>query len=320
MIAVTKSGDTTSGSGWRLAPRELLRDAATEFEIRELRHDSALDDVRQTGFAHTRREGVICLAMNREYFLRACENPGVRAIIVPPAVIDAVSLPTDKTVVVCPRAEELYLYLHAEQIPDPEEDALDIHPSAVIDPSAVVRGRVRIGPDVRIGPRVVISGPATVGAGTRLDAGVIIGCEGLYAKIVQGVRLHVPHFGGVEIGVGAFVHAGAVIVRSAIRGEATRIGNGTHVGVMSNVGHDVVIGDLVAISSNCVIAGRASVGANAWIGASAVVSNAIRVGANAKVRLGAVVIRDVPDNANVSGNFAVDHARSLRKLLKESGP
>lgn len=307
-------------SGWAHAPREVLRTVAAEFDIRKLHHDEALDDVRQTGFAHTRREGVICLAMNREYFMRACNNPDIRAIITLPVVAGAVQLPVDKAVIVCPRAEELYLYLHAKQTPTPEDDVLDIHPSATLDASAVLRGQVRIGPNVRIGPRVVVSGPATIQAGARLDAGVIVGCEGLYAKIVQDQRLHIPHFGGVEIGVGAFVHAGAIIVRSALRGEATRIGNAAHIGVMTNIGHDVEIGDMVAISSNCVIAGRARIGARAWIGASATVSNAISVGAGAKVRLGAVVIRDVPDNASVSGNFAVDHAHALRRYLKETGP
>jgi len=67
-----------------------------------------------------------------------------------------------------------------------------------------------------------------------------------------------------------------------------------------------------------VIAGRARVGEQAWIGASATVSNAIRVGARARVRLGAVVIRDVPAGASVSGNFAVDHARTLRDYLMQA--
>jgi UDP-3-O-[3-hydroxymyristoyl] glucosamine N-acyltransferase len=69
-----------------------------------------------------------------------------------------------------------------------------------------------------------------------------------------------------------------------------------------------------------VIAGRARIGAKAWIGASAVVSNAVRVGEGARVRLGAMVIRDVPDGASVSGNFAVDHARTLRRYIEDAGP
>ncbi|MGH9522848.1 MAG: hypothetical protein ACRD3E_09985 [Terriglobales bacterium] len=305
--------------GWSKDLRTLLGDVADEFEVAELRNEAPLGTVRQTGFARTRQPGVICLAMNRDYFAQAKDNSCARAIIAPPAVAGAEEL-SDKTLIVCGCAEELYLHLHAEQLPDAEEDVLDIHDSAMIDASAVVRGRVRIEAGARIGPRVVISGPAVVRQDVRIDAGAIIGCDGLYAKTIRGRRLHMPHFGGVEIGEGAYVHAGAVVMRSAIRREATLIGKGTHIGVMVNVGHDAEIGDGATVSSHGVIAGRAQIGARARVGASATVSNAIRVGEGARVRLGAVVVRDVPAGASVSGNFAIDHARTLRNYLKEAGP
>jgi UDP-3-O-[3-hydroxymyristoyl] glucosamine N-acyltransferase len=306
--------------GWETAPLEFLEKAADEFDIAELRNEAAVGRVRQTGFAHTRRDGVICLAMNREYLAQAIDNPCICAIIAPPAVVGAEGVPTDKALVVTPRAEELYLYLHAEQRPDPEENVLDIHPSAIVDASAMLRGRVQVGARVSIGPRVVITGPATVGAGACLDAGVIVGCDGLYAKTVRGRRLHIPHFGGVDIGEDAYLHAGAIVARSALRNEVTRIGRAAHLGIMANVGHDSEIGDAATLSSHCVIAGRARIGAKAWIGASAVVSNAVRVGEGARVRLGAMVIRDVPGGASVSGNFAVDHARTLRRYIEDAGP
>ncbi|SRR6185312_10770859 len=315
MTAISNSGDPAAG--WASGLPELLGEIAGEFEIVELRNETELNAVRQTGFAGTRREGVICLAMNRDYFLQAQDNPCARAIIAPPPVARIHEL-SKKALVVSRRAEELYLYLHAEQSAGAREDVPDIDVSAIVDTSAILRGRVRVEAGVHIGPRAVIDGPVLVRAGTYIDAGAIVGCDGLYAKTVRGRRVRMPHFGGVEIGEEAYIHAGAVIVRSAIRGEATRIGRMVHVGVMANVGHDAQIGDGATLSSHCVIAGRARVGEQAWIGASATVSNAIRVGARARVRLGAVVIRDVPAGASVSGNFAVDHARTLRDYLMQA--
>lgn len=317
MTAVVAKAGTSPGWGTDL--RELLEHAA-DFDVVELRNATALERVRQTGFAHTRRDGVICLAMNRTYLAQAISNPCACAIILPPEVAGAGEAATDKALVVCRRAEELYLHLHATQVAEPQVDDLDIDPSAHIDASAILRGRVQVAAGVIVGPRVVISGPATIEAGACLDAGAIVGCDGLYAKTVRGRRMHMPHFGGVEIGRDAYLHAGAVVTRSALRGEVTRVGSGVHVGVMANVGHDARIGDAATLSSHCVIAGRARIGAGAWIGASAVVSNAVRVGDGARVRLGAVVIRDVPAGASVSGNFAVPHARALRKYLTEAGP
>jgi UDP-3-O-[3-hydroxymyristoyl] glucosamine N-acyltransferase len=300
---------------WPTGLRDLLAQPGEPFGAIEVRNAAALDEARQTGFAWTLQPGVVCLAMNRDYFAQAAGNPSARVIIAPAAAISG-ETPQDKALLIGDSAEELYLHLHASQMPDPDDPAPEVDGSAVVDPSAVLRGRVKIEAGARIGPRVVISGPAIVRRDACIDAGAIIGCEGLYAKTVRGERMHMPHFGGVEVGERAFIHAGAVIVRSAIRGEATRIGKDAHVGVMANVGHDAEVGEAATLSSHCVIAGRARIGAHAWVGASATISNAIRVGDHARVRIGAIVIRDVPERGDVSGNFAVEHARTLRSYLK----
>lgn len=276
----------------------------------------ALALARQTGFVWTRQQGVVCLAADRRYLAMALDNPSVVAVVVPTAFagID----PQGRAVIVAERSDELYHHLHATQRFAESGAAPDIDPSASVDPSAVLRGEVRVGAGTSIGPRVVLDGPVRIGANVRIEAGAILGCDGLYAKQVAGKRLHMPHFGGVDVADDAFVHAGAVVVRSAIRGEATRIGRGAHVGVMSNIGHDVDVGDDATISSNVVVAGRARIGARAWIGASAAISNMVSIGDGAEVRIGAVVIRDVPAGGDVSGNFARGHAGNMKRYLKES--
>lgn len=273
-----------------------------------------LAKARQTGFVWTRQPGVVCLAMDRRYLQLAAGNPSVVAVIVPPVLASADI--GERSMIVAERPDELYHYLHAGQrfLPDARDEP-SVDAGAVVDPSAVLRGKVRVAEGAVIGPRVVIDGPVAVGAGVHVEAGAIIGCEGLYAKSIAGVRTHVPHFGGVEIGENVFIHAGAVIVRSAIRGEATRIGRGAHIGVMSNIGHDAQVGESATISSNAVIAGRVRLGDRCWIGASATISNMVRVGDDAHVRLGAVVLRDVPDGGDVSGNFALSHTRNMKEYL-----
>src|SRR5699024_862729 len=242
----------------------------------------------------------------------ARDNVRVCAIIAPPDAVGNVDV-SDKCLVICRQAEELYLYLHTAQTRSDANALPQVDASAVVDKSAVLRGDVRIGPGVHVGPNATVEGPVVIGRDTCIESGAIIGCDGLYAKSILGRRQRGPHFGGGDIGESAFIHAGAVIVRSAIRGETTRIGDAAHIGVMANVGHDVAIGESATLSSHCVIAGRARIGARVWIGASATVSNALNIGEDARVRLGAVVIRDVPAGGDVSGNFADDHSRTLRK-------
>jgi acyl-[acyl carrier protein]--UDP-N-acetylglucosamine O-acyltransferase len=296
---------------------ELLAAHGAALGVVEVREPGLLDRVQQTGFAWTRQPGVACLAANRAWFAIARDNPDVIAIVAPSAVAARESA-AGKAVIVCDPADALYHFLHASQALDASPVEPDIDPSAILDASAIVRGAVRIDAGARIGPRVVIDGPAVVGRDARIDAGAVIGCDGLYVKQILGTRMHMPHLGGVEIGAGAHVHAGAVLVRSAVRGEHTRIGAGAHVGVLTNIGHDVEVGEAATISSNCVLAGRARIGARAWIGASVSISNMVRIGDDAQVRIGAVVIQDVPDGGEVSGNFALPHARNMKRHLRDS--
>jgi acyl-[acyl carrier protein]--UDP-N-acetylglucosamine O-acyltransferase len=294
-----------------------LDEASGRFEI-QIRHTAALGSARQTGFVWTRQPGVVCLAMTRAYLAQALRNPDVSAIVAPASVADRTNDDT-KSLVVCDRADELFHYLHLAQAPvaDMAQDRFEIDDTAVVDASALLRGHVRIAAGARIGPGVVISGPASVGRDASIEARAVIGCDGLYAKTVLGVRRHMPHFGGVEIGDSSRILAGAVVVRSAIHGEVTRVGAGACVGVLSNIGHDATIGDGATISSNVVVAGRSTVGAQAWIGASATISNMVDVGERAEVRLGAVVLQDVPPGGDVSGNFARSHAANMRRFLED---
>lgn len=308
-------------SHWLPNLPRLLDGVSGTFGVAEVRHGDLLDSVRQTGFVWAAQPGVLCLAMNRKYLEQAGANPRVAAIIVPPVLVARGQLPgavAQKALIVCDQADQLYHYLHCAQQPAPREDRAAVDPGASVDPSAVLRGAVRIGAGSVIGPRVVISGPVDIGRDVQVDAGAIIGCEGLYAKKIAGARRHVPHFGSVEIGDGAYIHAGAVIVRSAVHGEATRIGRHAHVGILSNIGHDVQIGEAATVSSNVVVAGRAQVGAGAWLGASSTVSNMVEIGDGAEVRLGAVVVQDVPASGDVSGNFALAHAKNMKRFLRDN--
>jgi UDP-3-O-[3-hydroxymyristoyl] glucosamine N-acyltransferase len=284
--------------------------------VAEVRNPGVLARVRQTGFVWTRQPGVVCLAMTRHYLAIARDNPDVAAIIAPAAVMAGQSV-EGKGLVVSEVADELFHQLHLiQQSAAPVIDDVQIDATATVDSSAVLRGSVRIEAGAQVGPRVVVSGPACIGRNARIDAGAVIGCDGLFVKTIRGARRHMPHFGGIEIGEDAFVLAGAVIVRSAIRGEATRIGKGAHVGVLSNIGHDADVGEGAVISSNVVVAGRAIIGPGAWVGASATISNMVRIGASAKVRLGAVVLQDVVAGGDVSGNFAMAHARNMRQFAR----
>lgn len=304
-------------AGWSQPLHEVLERVAPRFGITRICGAEYLDQVRQTGFVWTRQPGVICQAANRQYLAQALSNPQVVAVITRQDVRGDASTSSRLCLICCEQPDELFHYLHARQMTGPTRDAQTVHAQAHVDASAVLQGQVVVESGAHIGPRAVVLGPAHIGAGVHIEASSVIGCDGLYAKEIEGVRQHIPHFGGVRIDEGAFIHAGAVIARSAILGEVTHVGARAHIGILANVGHDASIGPGSTVSSHAIIAGRARIGTGCWIGASAVISNALVVGDHAKVRIGSVVVKDIPARADVSGNFAVDHVRTMRAYSEE---
>jgi acyl-[acyl carrier protein]--UDP-N-acetylglucosamine O-acyltransferase len=302
-------------SAWPLGLSEVLAQDGGLFGVREVRQPVQLSLARQTGFVWSEPSGLVALSTTRKYLAIAAANPSVVAIIVPPGLDEPVA--EGQALIVAEKPDDLYHHLHLQQVFPTGPDVLEIDPGASVDPSAVLRGHVRIGSGTRVGPGTVISGPASIGCGVDIDARCVVGCDGLYTKAVLGVRRHMPHFGGVQIGDSVRILAGAVIVRSAVHGESTRIGARACVGVLSNIGHDATVAEDATISSNVVVAGRATIGARAWIGASATISNMVDIGESANVRLGSVVLQDVPPGGDVSGNFARSHAANMRRFLED---
>jgi UDP-3-O-[3-hydroxymyristoyl] glucosamine N-acyltransferase len=286
------------------------------FEDIEFRGEGDLFAEMTTGFVWTTRTKTVVLATNRKYFAQACNNPAIAAIVARPSAIDQDS---SKLIIVSPRAEEVFYYLHNILLNQGTFSALptpEINATATIEDGARLGRGVRVGANAIVGANAVLQGAVDIAAGVRIEPGVVVGCDGLFAKRINGQLHQIRHYGGVMVGAGTYIHSGAVVARSAMAHEATFIGERVHIGVMCNVGHDVRIDNEVVLSSNTVVAGRARVGARAWIGASATVSNAVSVGPDARINIGAVCIRDVAAGAEVSGNFAEPHGPRVNDYLR----
>jgi UDP-3-O-[3-hydroxymyristoyl] glucosamine N-acyltransferase len=159
---------------------------------------------------------------------------------------------------------------------------------------------------------------------TRIDEGVYIepgatigysGARFVYSK--EDERIDVIHAGGVHICEGAHIGANAVIVKS-VWPLPTRIGKNAFIGNLVNVGHNVQVGDGAAIMSGAILGGSCIIGERATIGLGAIVRPHVKIGVGAKVSMGAVVTQDVPPHEWVTGNFAVEHGRFMRRVKKWS--
>lgn len=108
---------------------------------------------------------------------------------------------------------------------------------------------------------------------------------------------------GNEIGVGAVMCPRSMITSNA------KIGDYFQCNYYSHVAHDCVIGDYVTFAPGVRCNGRVRIDDFAYIGSNAVIREGtperpLRIGREAVVGMGAVVTKDVPDGATVTGNPA----------------
>lgn len=189
-----------------------------------------------------------------------------------------------------------------------------IDPSAVIDPFARLADHgVEIGARVRIGAYVSIAPGVVVEDDCVLHPGVSLGVPGFNTGIIGGRQRIIPQLGGVRLKPYVELLANVCIARAIFGGETT-LGEETVVDNLVYIAHDVQIGRRVQICALVNILGRVEIGDEAYIGPSSVIINGARIGEKAKVSIGAVVTRDVPAGATVSGNFAIPHDRFLTHL------
>ena len=241
------------------------------------------------------------------------ENTIAKVVVTDTLVVYTEAMRAQEKVLICVKNPRKALALVIEHFFIKKEVGF-IHPTAVIDKEAVIDktayispgcvvGKSTIGKNTVLKPNVVIYDNVIIGDNCLIQAGAVIGTDGLGCmRESDGRLIKFPHLGGVIIGDDVEIGANCQIARGVL--SDTIIKNGCKINGMCFVAHNCVLEENVWITGNTMLCGTVHVEKNATIFSSVIVRDQRTIGKNAVIGMGAVVTKDVPAGEIWVGNPA----------------
>lgn len=219
---------------------------------------------------------------------------------------------------------------------------VDIHPTAVVDITALIGNGTRIGagsyvgPKVQLGenvtiyPNVTILDECTIGANTIIWSGAVvrerchvgsdcilhpnatIGADGFgFRPCPDKGLVKIPQIGNVILGNGVEIGANSCVDRGKF--SSTILGDGCKIDNLVQIGHNSKLGRFCIMAGHSGLAGSVTLGNGVIIGGSASIKDHITIGDGAMVGAGSGVAADVPAKKIVLGYPAVDAREALKQ-------
>lgn len=200
--------------------------------------------------------------------------------------------------------------------------SVQIHPTALIDPSAklgegvvvgaysVVGPQVEIGDRTWIGPHVVINGPTRIGQDNRIFQFTSIG-EMPQDKKYRGEPT------SLEIGDRNTIREFCTFNRGTVQDVGvTRLGNDNWIMAYVHLAHDCQVGSNTIFANNAQLAGHVTVGDWAILGGYTMAHQFVRIGIHCMTAIATVLLQDLPPYVTAAGNTASPHGINSEGLKR----
>jgi UDP-N-acetylglucosamine acyltransferase len=183
----------------------------------------------------------------------------------------------------------------------------EVHPTALIDPSAelapgvvvgpysIVGPGVRVGARTRIGSHVLIERDTTVGEECTVHQGAVLGTDPQDLKYMGEPTVLV-------VGDRTVIREYATLNRGTIASGVTRVGSDCMLMAYTHVAHDCHLGNHVILSNAVNMAGHVTIGDWAIVGGLTPIHQFVRIGAHAFVGGATRVAKDVPPYVKAAGS------------------
>jgi UDP-N-acetylglucosamine acyltransferase len=197
-----------------------------------------------------------------------------------------------------------------------------IHPTAIVSPTAQLADSVSVGaftlvgPDVvvgegsSIGPHCVIEGHTRIGRDNKIFQFASIGAApqdmkyaGEPTELVIGDRNTIREFCTFNVGT------------AQDRG-VTRIGSDNWIMAYVHIAHDCQLGDHIILANNATLAGHVHLADWVFIGGLTGIHQFVKIGAHAMAGFASAVTQDVPPFMTVDGNPLAVHGFNVVGLRR----
>ena len=201
-----------------------------------------------------------------------------------------------------------------------------IHPTAIIEPGAMLAADISVGAYSLIGPRVELREGTQIGPHVVIEGRTRIGRNNRISQFasIGGPPQDKKYAGedtAVEIGDDNVIREYVTINRGTI-GDArvTRVGNGNWIMAYVHFAHDCQIGSGTIFANACELAGHVQVGDWAILGATTLVHQFVRIGAHSFTGMGTYLDRDLPPYVRAAGNMAQPYGINSVGLRRRGVP
>lgn len=182
-----------------------------------------------------------------------------------------------------------------------------IHPSAHIEPGAVIGAGVEVGPfsligaEVTLGEGVIIKSHAVVTGWTDVGAGTVIFPFATVGEIPQDLKFKGERT-RLIVGARCRIREGATLNTGTEGGGGlTKVGDDCLLMTGAHVGHDATIGNRVILANQVAIAGHCVIGDDVIIGGLSGIHQFVRIGRGAIIGAVTMVTNDVVPFGLVQG-------------------
>ncbi|MDH3744711.1 MAG: UDP-3-O-(3-hydroxymyristoyl)glucosamine N-acyltransferase [Acidobacteriota bacterium] len=181
-----------------------------------------------------------------------------------------------------------------------------------IESGAYVGAGATVGERCRLMPHAVVTAGCRLGDHVWLNPGAVIGGEGFGFAPSPGGHTKIPQAGITVLEDDVEVGANSSVDRATM-GE-TLVRRGAKLDNLVQVGHGAEIGEGCLLVAYAGVAGSSKLGKGVVMAAKSGVANHLEIGDGAQIATGSRVVQNQPAGARLSGYPAIDHRRWLRSV------